>query len=290
MPLVSVVMSVLNEQPYVAAAVRSILAQTYDNFELIVIDDYSTDRSIKICMGFADPRIRIHCKTTEPKGPAASRNIGIGMARGQYVILQDSDDTCAPARIEKQLELALENPRRRVVGCSIRRVENGREIVQIMPATHEQITRGFRRLYNRATIVSGTILAPTWILRRVPYRVRFRYMQDWDHMLRLYESGQVEFCNCPQPLYNHFIRPKGSHLKQGWLDNNIFVRNCQARRRRGLEEFRTIEGFFEHLRRHPVERIRWLGLRELLRGYRRCYRTAVNFFGARAGARAGVGR
>ncbi len=263
-PLISVIMCMFNEEKYVANAIQSILDQTYDNFELIIIDDYSTDASLEICQSFNDPRIRIYSKVDEPKNLASSRNIAIGMSRGEYIINQDADDISDPTRIEKQLAKALENPGRRVVGCSIKRVENRVERLVILPETHQKICAGFRRSYNRATIVSGTILAPKRILEEIPCRVRFKYMQDWDHMLRLFESGRVKFYNCQEPLYSYYIRHKGVIFKPEWLDYNIFVRNCQTRRKKGLEEFANLKDFFAYLGKRPLERWKWFGLRKLI--------------------------
>ena len=263
-PLVSVVMSVLNEERYVRSAIESILNQTYERLELIVIDDYSTDRSVDICRSIRDPRIRIHVKTTEPKRLAASRNIGVRMARGEYVALQDADDVSEPTRIESQLAKAEQSPDRRVVGTGISRVEGNRVRTILPPERHEDIIKGFQRSYNRTTIVSGTILASRKIFQDYPYRVRFRYMQDWDHMLRLYEGGRVEFCNCQQPLYTYVIRAKSSIFREEWLDYNIYVRNSQHRRKRGLDEFPTLEAFLADLAGHPLERSKWIGLRALI--------------------------
>jgi len=268
-PLVSVIMSVFNEEAYIRDAIKSIIDQTYENFELIVIDDYSNDSSIDICRSFSDPRLRIYEKINEPKFLASSRNIGVRLARGEYVILQDADDTSEPTRIEKQLSKALEKPGRRAVGCCVKRVEDGTESITMMPETHEEIIKGFQRLYNRATIVSGTILAPKKTFQEIPYRLRFKYIQDWDHSLRLYESGRVQFYNCQEPLYSYYIRTKAVIFKPEWLDYNIFVRDCQVRRRKGLQEFQNLEEFLAHLDAHPFERLKWCSLKKLVELKRR---------------------
>lgn len=263
-PLVTVIMSVYNEKQFVQDAIQSILDQTYRNFELIIIDDYSTDRSLEICQSFNDSRIRIHVKKEETRYLAASRNIGVRMAKGEFVTLQDADDVCAPTRLEKQLEKAMENPTKRVVGLSMKRVQDDLERVVVMPERHAEISRGFRRLFNRSAIVGGTILAARSIFEEFPYRERFDYMQDWDQILRMYESGKVEFYNIQAPLYTYYIRPKGVLFNPRWLDCNIFIRNCQARRKKGLEEFETIEAFFEYLHCHPLQSIKWVTLRCLI--------------------------
>ena len=264
-PLVSIIMSAHNEEEHISKAVKSILNQTYHDFELIVIDDYSTDRSAEICRSFSDQRIRVHVKSTEPPYLSASRNLGIRMARGQYTMFQDADDTSHHRRLAEQLALAMEKPGNTVVGTWVRRVQDGAHTIMRLPADHDNIVKGFSRVRNRTTMVPGTILAPTALLRTVQYRQRFRYMQDWDHILRLHESRMALFANCTTPLYNYYIRPKGVIHRPQWLDHNIYVRHCQHRRRRGLPECATLEQFLAHLERHPVERCAWSALRFLIR-------------------------
>lgn len=96
-PTVSVVMPVYNVEAYVAEAVESVLAQTYADFELIIVDDGSTDRSIEICLGFADERVRIVRQAD--RGLAGARNTGILAARGRYVAFLDSDDRWLPEKL-----------------------------------------------------------------------------------------------------------------------------------------------------------------------------------------------
>ena len=102
-------MPVYNVERYVAAAIRSVLQQTYTNFELIIVDDGGKDASLEICRAFKDPRIRIISQAN--RGLAGARNTGIRHARGRFIALLDSDDiwlpreacrprrsTCAPTR------------------------------------------------------------------------------------------------------------------------------------------------------------------------------------------------
>ena len=233
-PLVSVFMPMFNEERYIRTAVESILEQTHQNLELIIIDDYSTDRSLEICASIGDPnpppfqdrRAPLHghlSKYRHPDGP------------GEYVINQDADDWAHPRRIECQLAKALENPGRRVVGCSVIRAEHGVERIFTFPETHAEICNGFTRLADRNTFFPGTILAPRSVLLDIPYRVRFKYMHDWDLNLQLFESGRVEFYNCRQPLYKYYIRQKGVVFRPEWFYYNIFVRQSQQRRNKGLE-------------------------------------------------------
>ncbi|WP_417608766.1 glycosyltransferase family 2 protein [Parasphingorhabdus sp.] len=90
-PSISVIMPVYNVEQYVPAAVDSVLAQTFTDFELIIVDDGGTDMSVEICASYDDPRIRIISQAN--RGLAGARNTGILEARGEYIALLDSDDS-----------------------------------------------------------------------------------------------------------------------------------------------------------------------------------------------------
>lgn len=95
---VSVIMPVYNVEQYVKFAINSVLNQTYKDFELIIVDDGSTDSSLKICRSFRDPRIRIISQSN--RGLAGARNSGIRASEGQYIAFIDSDDLWAKTKLE----------------------------------------------------------------------------------------------------------------------------------------------------------------------------------------------
>ncbi|NJM70218.1 MAG: glycosyltransferase family 2 protein [Scytonema sp. RU_4_4] len=99
---VSVIIPVYKVEKYVAATVQSVLTQTYKNFELLIIDDGSPDRSIEICQQFTDNRIKIISQ--ENRGVAAARNVGIRHAQGEYLAFLDADDLWVPEKLEKHIE------------------------------------------------------------------------------------------------------------------------------------------------------------------------------------------
>jgi glycosyltransferase involved in cell wall biosynthesis len=113
---VSVIIPVYGIEKYVAATVQSVLAQTYDNFELLIIDDASPDRSIEICQQFTDCRIKIiHQKN---RGLAGARNTGIRHAQGEYLAFLDGDDLWLPEKLEKHIAHLEKSPK---VGISFSR-------------------------------------------------------------------------------------------------------------------------------------------------------------------------
>jgi len=101
MKKVSVIIPVYGVEKYIAGTVQSVLKQTYENFELLIIDDGSPDRSIEICQGFTDPRVRIIRQTN--RGPSAARNTGIRHAQGEYLAFLDGDDLWLPEKLEKHV-------------------------------------------------------------------------------------------------------------------------------------------------------------------------------------------
>lgn len=108
MPKVSVIIPVYNVEKYIAETIDSVLAQTFTDFELIIIDDESKDGSIAICQGIADPRIHIiHQKN---RGLAGARNTGIRHAQGGYLAFLDSDDVWRSQKLEKHVQHLDANP------------------------------------------------------------------------------------------------------------------------------------------------------------------------------------
>jgi glycosyltransferase involved in cell wall biosynthesis len=101
MKKVSVIVPVYNVERYIVQTIRSVLAQTYSDFELIIVDDESPDRSLELCREFSDPRIRIIRQKN--RGLAGARNTGIRYAQGDYIALLDSDDLWLPEKLEKHV-------------------------------------------------------------------------------------------------------------------------------------------------------------------------------------------
>lgn len=106
--LVSVIMPSFNTGEYIAASVESVLAQTYPNWELLIVDDCSTDNTTEVICRYQDPRI-ILLKNKTNSGAALSRNYALREAKGRWIAFLDSDDTWEPNKLEKQLRFMQEN-------------------------------------------------------------------------------------------------------------------------------------------------------------------------------------
>lgn len=106
--LVSIVMPSYNTEKYISQSISSIMSQTYKNWELIIVDDYSEDNSVKAIQSFNDPRIRL-LQNHKNLGAAISRNIALREAQGKWIAFLDSDDLWAPDKLEKQVRFMEEN-------------------------------------------------------------------------------------------------------------------------------------------------------------------------------------
>ena len=208
-PAISVVMSVYNGERYVPEAVESILAQTFDDFEFILIDDGSTDGSKGLLDGYArrDPRIRL---TSRPnKGLTATLNEGLGMACGEFVARMDADDISLPSRFEKQVAFLRANPDVVCVGARVLRVDPyGSPLSESNhKLTHEEIDG---QLMEEG--LGWAITHPVAMMRRDAvvkvggYREQFRTSQDLDLWLRLAEVGRL--ANLPDVLLKYRYHPQ----------------------------------------------------------------------------------
>lgn len=108
MPQVSVIMPVYNVEKFVARSIKSVLRQSYTDFELILVDDGGNDQSLAICQSFKDPRIRIVSQAN--RGLAGARNTGIRNAKGRYIALLDSDDLWHEEKLERHIRHLDANP------------------------------------------------------------------------------------------------------------------------------------------------------------------------------------
>jgi len=264
--LVSVIIPFLNEEEFIKDTIESILAQTYKNIELILVDDYSTDRSLEICHSFDDSRIVIHSKTTEPKGNANTRNLGIDLAKGSIIAFQDADDISLPTRIEKQVALINKHGPNTIAGVRVEKIINGSSHEMNLPVDHEEIIKGFKKVIGRSvSIVAGVICARVEIYRKFRYNPNLKYQQDWDFLLRLYESGEYKFYNVPEYLYRYLINTTGTKYKKDWVDWNLVVRANQARRKNNQPEFRNPDELSDYLKKHPGKRAKTSVMKWMIR-------------------------
>jgi len=108
-PKVTVFIPVFNREDYICTAINSVLAQQYTDFEILVVDDGSSDRTVERIAAYTDPRVRVECNPAN-LGIPATRNRGLELARGEYIALLDSDDYAYPDRLHRQVDFLDRHP------------------------------------------------------------------------------------------------------------------------------------------------------------------------------------
>jgi len=206
--LVTVLMSVYNSGLYVEKAIHSILAQTYTDFEFIIIDDGSTDNSKQICRGFMsiDSRI-VFIENEKNLGLAASLNKGILQAKGKYIARQDADDFSAPDRLEKQLSFALENEHIDLIGSNCYVVDLYGEIVWKDDTFSKRDSSENEIFEQKALFPHGSaFLKKSKLIEAGLYDSRFYYVQDGEFWKRLIANG-AQVAVLDDPLYYYRATP-----------------------------------------------------------------------------------
>jgi glycosyltransferase involved in cell wall biosynthesis len=194
---VTAVIPVYNREEYVGTAIDSILRQTWRNFELLVLDDGSTDRSAEVVRSYSDPRIRLECNLTN-EGIPRTRNKAVGLARGEYLAFLDSDDWACPERLAKQAVFLDRHPDYAAVGAWSEWMDAaGRSLrrFQRRPLSPEDIAA--QQLFS-AGIINSTSMARTAILREYEYREEYPLCEDFDLWTRI--AAKHKLGNVPQVL------------------------------------------------------------------------------------------
>ncbi|MDR1544414.1 MAG: glycosyltransferase family 2 protein [Prevotellaceae bacterium] len=136
-PKISILMPCFNVEKYVAEAIESMLNQTFGNFELLILDDCSTDRTAEIVKSFADKRIVYHKNETN-LGLSENLNVGIRLAKGEYIARMDGDDISVPERLEKQAAVLEKHPEIDICGAGFKWFGTRTSTV-FHPKNHEEI-------------------------------------------------------------------------------------------------------------------------------------------------------
>jgi glycosyltransferase involved in cell wall biosynthesis len=197
-PKISVVMSVYNGALFLGEAIKSILNQTCQDFEFIIINDASTDDTSKVLAEFTDSRI-IVLKNDENIGMTKSLNIGIRHAKGQFVARMDADDISLPQRFEKQLLFLENNPEYALVGSSYFKIDEAGNKVSIIKVLADDLAIR-RELKKQNWFGHGTVMIRRQVLAEMGgYDERFKYSQDYDLWIRV--SSRFKMANIEEPLY-----------------------------------------------------------------------------------------
>lgn len=255
--LVSVIMPVYNAKNFVGEAIESVLCQTYENFEFIIIDDGSTDDSVKIIQAYERRDNRIKLILQKNAGNAAASNAGLEMAASKIVARMDADDIMMPQRLEKQVTFLEAHPEATVVSCYSYHINNSGEIIgkggnysaiQTIEECKKHVQKGgiVYCLQPGATFRKGPVMEVGG------YDARLPVASDVDLWNRLADRNYFTTV-VPERLMKYRIHgdaiTSSSFMKKrdyiNWMFTNL------KRRRDKLEEM-SFEAFKEEKRKKPM--------------------------------------
>jgi len=210
LPAVSVVMPLYNQEPYVEAAVRSILTQTFTDFELIIIDDGCTDDSLSIVQRLAESDVRMRIYSQENQGRAVSRNRGVELARSDLIAMLDPDDIAIPNRLALQIDFMHKHPECVVLGAQFESIcmEGVPLFEHNVPLDHPSIEARLLEDDGQAMPQSTSMLRRSFCKAAGGYDPQYAAGEDTDLFLRMALIGKL--ANLPQTLLQYRQHLKSS--------------------------------------------------------------------------------
>jgi glycosyltransferase involved in cell wall biosynthesis len=225
--------------PFLVEAIASILAQTFRDFDLVVIDNGSTDNTLSFVETIKDPRVRL--LTERRRGAGGALNAGLRSVASQYVAVMNADDVATPERLERQIDYLNSNPEAVLVGSGFRLLV-GRQVVSNapLPQAHGRIRRHL--LAGSAAVCHASVMYRTLCARAIRgYRIEGAG-QDLDFILRIGEIGSLH--NIPEPLmlYRLVSNSASAGLSGEAQGAHAYAITCAAKRA-AKEAEPTVEEF-----------------------------------------------
>lgn len=264
MPRVSVILPFYNRAASLGRCVQSVLAQTFTDYELVAVDDASTDRSDRVLTDLGDPRIRVLRHATN-RGPSRARNTALRAAAGEVFAFIDSDDEWLPGKLAAQLALLDGPPGCELCGCEYFSVTAGEERRVALP-------RGVpwaEWLHFQCRLGNGTTLM---VRRHVVDAVglldeTLRVYEDWDWVLRMVQRFRYDVV--PAPLARvHAGPPRPPEVVAAAVEQFLRKHDAEFRRLGAAHRRRVRSAHFEAVAAHAFAERRFaLGCRSLLKSW-----------------------
>jgi glycosyltransferase involved in cell wall biosynthesis len=227
-PAVSVILPAYNCEKYIAKAIVSVLHQTFTDFEFIIINDGSTDKTEFAIRAFSDPRI-IYLKNPTNKGLVFTLNRCIGIAKGKYIARMDADDICLPERLAKQKSFLDQNENIGVVATTIEFINDQEEKTGSWELDRKTITSKQIKdqLLFKNCIAHPSVMMRARVLKELKYNEKQKNIEDYDLWLRVLNRGiSIAKINEPLLLYRtHEDSVTTVYLKK----KNVFFRHASMK-------------------------------------------------------------
>jgi hypothetical protein len=212
-PLITVLMPAYNAENYIREAIQSVLCQTFEDFEMLVIDDGSSDRTKQIVDEFSDIRIKRISKAHE--GISKTLNIGLYCSTGKYIARFDADDICFPERLQYQVNFLESHPDHSLTGCDAAYIqEDGEYLFQFKCMAHEH-HEIIRKLYFYCPFIhSGVMFRKEDVIAAGGYPIHAHHFEDYLLWVKLAKKGKLH--NIPKPLIKVRFNAKSLTIDEKW--------------------------------------------------------------------------
>lgn len=226
MPKVTVLMPVYNGEKYLREAIESILKQTFKDFEFLIINDGSTDKTSEIINSFSDPRI-ILAPNEKNQGLIFSLNKGLDLAQGEYIARMDADDISLPERLEKQINFMDANPEVVVGGTWVKNIGH-KNFIGKYYTEHNQIKANL--LFNSSLAHPTVMIRNIFKNHNLFYDEKYKHAEDFDLWTRA--ADLTKFTNLPLVLLS--LRRHDENISQtqnqAQKDNSDIIRLRQLKK------------------------------------------------------------
>ena len=223
-PKVSVIIPVFNAEPYVGQAIQSILDQTFLDFELLVIDDASTDGSLDVIYSFGDSRIRVLRNKVNRK-QAYTQNVGLCAARSEYIAILGADDIATPKRLEIQVSFLDTEPDVCMVGTWFHRINAQGDILGLVKTPVDPLAVRWCLLFGNP-IGASTVMIRREVIRRVggfeETCIAVEDMELWGRIAQCEKIAQLDIPLTRYRVHSQSLTHREStELKEFWLAKHV---------------------------------------------------------------------
>ena len=208
-PLISVIMSTYNEEKYIETSLKSLLNQTFKEFEIIIVDDASTDNTKQLIQGLQDERIHLICNE-ENRGLTKNLNKALKYVTGKYIARMDGDDIAFPTRFEKQVQYMEKHPETMLVSCYTKSFGDS-DLVFALPDDSEVLR--VRMLVRPVYAHPGFMMRRELIEAGYQYNEEYRTAQDYEFASRVAEKYKIGLV--PEVLLLYRVHKKQISAKAG---------------------------------------------------------------------------
>lgn len=247
MPQISVIIPTKNRQQFIGRAIKSVLAQTYQDFEILVVDDGSTDQTQEVLKTFPDPRI-LFIRHEHSRGGAAARNTGIAASGGRYIAFLDDDDEWLPEKLARQVSV-IASGGHSLGGVCTGHVkvdeESGKIIEEWIPTQRGNLSKEI--FYKNCLSTTSSLIFKKEVFEKVGlFDEALKSFQDYDMWVRIAQHFSFDYIQ--EPLVKYYW-----HSIQIWNDLNALSK--------GVERILLKHGGHRGVRKRMAGRYLYIGIR-----------------------------